>query len=973
MKFKLLTGIVLFVLCISFSPAPAHAGESDLPAVKVAMSDDQSIIIERIIHTGLMRSGHQMVAQVTGMRTAIADVNYGDAAILPLQTGGWEELYDNLLVVPVVIEHVEFTVYTRADDDSIFSDWSDLAGLRLGYRWQNEYIANNVWRADASDLLPVYDIGELWSSLLNDKTDAVILPRVSHYENRLEPGIKKAGVIERQPCYTYVNKNYDYLVPLLEKAYTEMFADGTMALIQSGRNLFDDKKLVLCISSYSAQNELERSRVDSIRRNLEEDRTIEFFNFYLNSNEIHSQANFNAITSTMIRAEFITRFPDLVLVSGNEALEYVLNNYYTLFPRVPVEFFGVQGVEDIRMFGLESYVTGVAETISLKENVSEILRLYPQTEKIYVLNDYSLLRSIKMREEIEKSIKSSDFPVEFVFNENKPFAQILEDIRGFGPETIVLIGNYTADYDLSLYSETEVQRYVAGASIKPVFCLTSSYVGNGTFGGLVSATEQESVLVASRAGELLNWTPPSEIPIVTDSAWLNEWQFDYQVASSFNIDVRTLPEDHIIINRNIPIWESNPLEFRLVVVVGVLLLVIISVLMLFTRMLARKQAAAEAASVAKSAFLANMSHEIRTPLNAIIGMTSIGMAATSSERMKLSFTKIDDASKHLLGVISDILDMSKIEAGKFELSEDEFNAEKVLRRIIDVFRFRIDEKQQTLNVNIDENIPNVLIGDDQCLAQVVSNLLSNAIKFTPEEGVISLDARLMGEERDICTIQFSITDSGIGISREQQARLFQSFQQAESSTTRKYGGSGLGLSISKGIVEMMGGRIWVDSESEKGATFYFTVALKRGSDKSEALPVKEALEVENDDFSNHTMLVAEDVDINRDIVSALLEPTGLNIDFAENGAIAVRMFIEDPEKYDMILMDLQMPEMDGYDATRRIRAFDVPEAKTIPIIALTANVFREDIESCLAAGMNGHLGKPLDFNELLRQLRSYLN
>jgi len=952
---------------------PVHAGEADMPAVKVAMSDDQSIIVERMLANALSRAGHQMVAQVTGMRTAIADVNYGDAAILPLQTGGWEERYENLLIVPVVIEHVEFTAYTRIDDDFYFSEWGDLAGLNLGYRWQNEYVANNVWRADAADLFPVNDVAELWSDLLSGITDVIVLPRLSHFENRLLPGTKKVSVIERQPCYTYVNNNYEHLIPLLEKAYTDMFADGTMDLIQSGRNLFADKKYVLSVNSYSAETDLERLRMDFIRKNLEHDSSVEYFNFYLNSNEVLSQANFNSVTSNLIRSEFISRFPDLVLVSGNEALEFVLNNYYTLFPRVPVEFFGVQGFDETMLFGYEQHVTGIAENISFNENVSEMLRLYPYTEKIYILNDYSLLRSLKMREDFQKSIEASAFPVEFEFNENKPFAQILDDLRDAGPDTLVLIGNYVADYNGTIYSEKEIQQKVSEASENPVFCVTSAYVGNGTFGGLVSATEQESILVASRASALLSWTPPSEIPIIFDSAWLNEWQFDYRVAERFNIETRILPEGHIIINRSIPIWESNPVEFRLVLILGILLLFIISVLIVFTRMLSKKQAAAEAASVAKSAFLANMSHEIRTPLNAIIGMTSIGMSSADPARMKNSFLKIDDASKHLLGVISDILDMSKIEAGKFELSAEEFNMEKTMRRVVNVFRFRVDEKKQTLDMYIDDAIPEVLIGDDQRLAQVVSNLISNAIKFTRENGAVSIDVHLLGEENGVCNIQFAIKDDGIGISREQQVRLFKSFQQAESSTTRKYGGTGLGLSISKGIVEMMGGRVWLESEPEKGSTFYFTAGFKRGTATMDFALDEEIDDEEEIDFSGNTILVAEDVDINRDIVMALLEPTSINIDFAENGALAVRMFYENHEKYDLVLMDLQMPEMDGYEATRRIREFDLPEAKTIPIIALTANVFKEDVASCFEAGMNGHLGKPLDINELIRQLKLFLS
>ena len=507
----------------------------------------------------------------------------------------------------------------------------------------------------------------------------------------------------------------------------------------------------------------------------------------------------------------------------------------------------------------------------------------------------------------------------------------------------------------------------------------------------------------------------------------------------------------------------------------------------------------------KSAFLSNMSHEIRTPMNAIIGMTTIGKSAKDIERKDHCFSKIQDASNHLLGVINDILDMSKIEANKFDLSPSEFNFEKMLQRIVNVVNFRVDEKHQKLTVHIDQNIPKTMIGDDQRIAQVITNLVGNSIKFTAENGSVHLDTRFLDEIEGICTIQISVTDNGIGLTPEQQGRVFSSFEQAESSTTRKYGGTGLGLAISKSIVEMMGGRIWVESEYGKGSTFAFTVQLKRGLQQHKGLLspdvnltnvrimavdddknileyfneishefrvqcdiaisgdeairlleqngqyhiyfvdwkmpgmdgiqlateikkrhestksvvimitaaewtvvenearqagvdkflskplfpshiadiINEALGIDhkrmeekqldiNGIFSGQCILLAEDVEINRDILKALLEPTCVEIDCAENGKEAVRMFKEQPYRYDIIFMDVQMPEMDGYEATRRIRALNIPQASTIRIIAMTANVFREDIEKCLAAGMDNHLGKPLDFEDVINKLRQYL-
>ena len=382
---------------------------------------------------------------------------------------------------------------------------------------------------------------------------------------------------------------------------------------------------------------------------------------------------------------------------------------------------------------------------------------------------------------------------------------------------------------------------------------------------------------------------------------------------------------------------------------------------------------AEEASRAKGDFLANMSHEMRTPMNAIIGMTSIAKTSRDLERKDYCLQKIEDASTHLLGVINDILDMSKIEANKFDLSLAQFHFEKMLQKVVTVVNFRAEEKNLRFTVHIDRDIPPELVGDDQRIAQVIANLLSNAVKFTPPEGAIHLEAQFLGEEDDLCAIQISVADTGIGITEEQQSRLFTSFQQAESGTSRKFGGTGLGLAISKRIVEMMGGRIWVDSEPEKGSTFSFTIKVQRASGERPRL-LDEKVNWENNAgcFKGKRLLLAEDVEINQEIVIALLEPTQLEIDCAGNGAEALRLFSEAPEKYDMIFMDVQMPEMDGYEATRRIRALGSSRAQEIPIVAMTANVFREDIEKCLAAGMNEHIGKPIDVKELLAALHKYL-
>ncbi|MDR0838756.1 MAG: response regulator [Oscillospiraceae bacterium] len=386
---------------------------------------------------------------------------------------------------------------------------------------------------------------------------------------------------------------------------------------------------------------------------------------------------------------------------------------------------------------------------------------------------------------------------------------------------------------------------------------------------------------------------------------------------------------------------------------------------------------AETASLTKSNFLSTMSHEMRTPMNAIIGMTAIAKSTDDAAKKDYALERIEEASEHLLGVINDILDMSKIEAGKLELSCIEFNFARTLQKVKTIITPRVDEKRQNFTIDIDKNIPATLISDDQRLTQVILNLLSNAVKFTDSEGRITIVAELLGEEDGVCEIQVVVSDTGIGLSEDQVGRLFGSFEQAESGTSRKYGGTGLGLAISKNIIDLLGGRIWVKSTPGEGSRFFFTFKAKPGT----GAQTDGATEPESPEdaeaaaaalLSGKRILLAEDNEINREIVIVLLEPVGIEIDCAVNGAEALAKFKAAPHSYDMILLDCMMPEMDGYEATQSIRALPEPYAQRIPIVAMTANVFQEDIDKCIASGMNAHIGKPVDYGNLLVVLRDSL-
>ncbi len=1261
--------VIFCVFLVSVQPQTALATETQGKVITFSGGEGSSIYADRVGYYAFKELGYDFSLLIQDITSASISANSDYTDGLLSVSGGIEKNYPNLVKVAEPISSLGYITFSRENDSAEYKSWADLSGKTVGLMTIGPHTELNLPKDAMRKRYQSTD--EIYDALLNGEIEVAVALKPDETMFSPPDGLKQNPIFDRIPTYIYVNKKKEYLVPELENMLRKMKNEGiTQKILNNELNHNDSKKkIVLSISSYSSDVLWERQLQDAFRAKFDEDIPMEVHNYSINALKLRNDIYYRKNLSSIIRRDFINKVPSVIIVTDDEAFEFVKENYYSTFSGAPVIFCAINDFTPERIKGFEHIFTGVVDKAAATETVDQMLKLYPETKKIYVVTDYTISGK-QWRKDLEKQLEPYRNRLEVEFSENLSNDELVAKVATFEEGTLVLFGFYLVDGAGKYQNLTESQKAFFDNSKVPLFGLYYPTYGQGQLGGKYTVADVQARHVREILKQLLTGTKVTDIPIVTDTNKEYPWFFEYQTMKKFGIKKEQLPAGATITNVPPSFFETN--KAGLIYASFVLAIVIISLLTIFTRVQRRKnneliriqknlhsaeemlqkeaellslreeqhsilmrmqadlqrvldsvpvgilvreqnsllpmyvnrayvsmfmfdsvteaekyrlvdlspeyqpngqlsselslehtrqiiesdatctldwqfklprgesvdarkisrtiffngesaivtiiqditadnkqrallQSTAESereANRIKSRFVVNISHEIRTPMNAIIGFTEIALLKDFGKEPKEIFKKVNTSARNLLNIINDVLDFSKIEAEKLELFEEEFNLEETLANAAMVASKRIGSKQIEMLLKIENDVPIHMMGDKTRLWQIFKNLLDNSAKFTTEGQVllrVSADAESLDNK---VVLTFVVTDTGLGMTPKQLERLFDSFEQFHSSQMSNGTGTGLGMTITKQLVELMGGTIHVASEAGIGTTTTIVIPFAKSgkdsltnvsaikdclkdikivaADDSElslevmdgilklagCMPVcastgdavvdvirkaaqnnetydivlldykmqdqngfeiakrikalapttkivmvsgyashftasdivnagfaayvekpfssselvqklQDVLNIEQTptqehyqlNFSSSSVLVVEDNEINQAVAENMLEIFGIVPLFANNGKEALELM--EQMDFDLILMDLLMPIMDGHEATKFIRASDKPY-KNIPLIAMTANVVVEEINACIAEGMNGHISKPIDLNNLSTQLSKWL-
>ncbi len=738
----------------------------------------------------------------------------------------------------------------------------------------------------------------------------------------------------------------------------------------------EEKRNVLILNSYHKGLQWTDDIITGINAGLSENSfDIEIYAEFMDSKRFFNQ---NDYYTSLFKTKYAKIKLDVIIVSDDYALKFMLDYRDSLFGKVPVVFCGINNPHNYP----KTY-TGVLETIAYVENFKLIKNLHPNYSKIYFIVDETETGNIIYDRAYKAYLPLKD-EYQYEFVRSYSFEELFKKVENLDKNAIIFLTSFTKDR-LNVYcSHNEIINNLHKYANVPIYGTWDFYLNKGITGGKLIIGYNQGYEAALIANKILNGEKAEGIGIGLS---LSNYIFDYSKLKQFGIKKSALPKDRKVINRPLTFITKNRQQtifFGIILILLVLIILILWTYIIFRKRTMRRerrylkrlelnneklQSAKEKVEEAdrlKSAFLANMSHELRTPMNGIIGFSKLILESKDlDEETKVKYLNIIHKSGYiLLDLVNDIIDLSKIEAKQLKLNNTEFKLNELIDELLSFFiseRDNLEKQGIKILAEKEYNYQDLTIySDSNRIRQVLYNLLTNALKFTIKGSI------KFGYYVELPNIVFFVKDTGIGLTELEKVVIFDRFRQVDDKSTRRYGGSGIGLSICKGIVENLNGKIWVESKKGKGSTFYFTLPLnqtKSETDKKKVLP-------DHKEFTwpDRTILIVEDSKVSYELLTKFLKDAKVHFLHAPDGEQAVEL-CKSNDRIDLVLMDIQLPIMDGLEATEHIKKFRAE----LPIIAQTANTMDDDESNIISTGCDDYISKPVNRIELLQKIDKYLN